>query len=132
MSTVKKMYIIASDYYDSLVQRSKITTDPIINAQIEIEKEEKKIVRRRKNADEKVADLLNVIHKRDVLKEQMKKKEAEPVVVQVAPIVKEVKKRGRPPKVKETFPEYDLTGAGDVKKSKLLDIFYMYEPSTKK
>lgn len=124
MTSVRKMYVIPSDFYDSLIQRSKVTIDPIINAQVEAEKEKTKIIKKRKSSDEKMHDLMNVMHKQDVLEEQIKYKKSKPILVEIMP-EQEIKKRGRPPKAKETFPEYNLKGFG---KTNLLDIFYMYEP----
>jgi len=130
MSNVKKMLLIPSDFYESLMQRSKTLTDPVINAQIEIENDKQKIVKNKKPADEKVKDLVNILHKQNVLDETIKLKKEEPQPVQI--VTNEIaKKRGRPPKQKETFPEYNLSGEGDSKKPKikLLDVFYKYEPS---
>jgi len=127
---MKKMFLIPSDFYESLMQRSKTLTDPVINAQIEIESDKQKIVKNRKPADETVNDLVNILHKENVLDEQIKLKKEEPQPVQI--VTNEIAlKRGRPPKEKETFPEFNLSGEGDGKKPKikLLDVFYKYEPS---
>jgi len=126
---VKKMFLIPSDFYESLIQRSKTLTDPVINARIEAENEKEKIVKNRKHVDEKVKDLVNVLHKQAVLDETIKQKQEVPEPVTIVP-TEAAKKRGRPPKEKDTFPEFNLSGDGDSKPpEKLLDIFYIYEPS---
>lgn len=126
MSNVKKMFLVPSDFYESLIQRSKTLTDPVINARIESENEKEKIVKNKKHVDEKVRDLVNVLHKQAVLDETIKQKQDIPQPVHIVP-TEPTKKRGRPPKEKDTFPEFNLSGDGD--KEKLLDIFYIYDPT---
>jgi len=129
MSNVKKMFLIPSDFYESLMQRSKTLTDPVINARIESENEKEKIVKNRKPADEKVRDLVNVLHKQNILDETIKQKQDIPQPVHIVQ-TEAAKKRGRPPKEKETYPEFNLSGDGDSKRqAKLLDNFYIYDPS---
>lgn len=144
MSNVRKLYVLPSDYFDSLMQRVKVTADPLITAQIEVEKERSKIAKKRKSDDEKMADLSDILHRKNVLEEQMKTKKAEPVVVQIAPEAFESKKRGRPPKNKETFPTYEMSGRGLQRQRKntvsahpierrrtepgFISNFYQYEP----
>lgn len=139
MSNVRKLYVLPSDYFDSLIQRAKFTADPVITAQVESEKERSKIVAKRMSADEKMAELSDILHKKNVLDEQRKIKKAEPMVVQVAPEPSELKRRGRPPKNKETFPEYEMGGRGleehPIEKRQIgtsfISNFYQYEPKYK-
>lgn len=143
MSTVKKMYVVPSDFYESLMQRTKIVSDPIQDAQVETEKEKTKIVKNRKPKEQKVKELQNVLHKQNVLREQTRIKERQPIRVIIDEHVDEEykKKRGRPPKQNKTFPEFDITGSGDgtnyknnqnFKQKSFLDNFYMYEPTVRK
>lgn len=129
MSSIRKLYVLPSDYFDSLVQRSKVTTDPLINARVEIEKQKAKIIKERKNVDEKMNDLTDMLHHQNFLDEQIKLKKMEPVTVEIAPEMP--KKRGRTPKIKDTFPEYNMIGSG-VENNTLLENFYMYEPKKRR
>jgi len=126
------MYLVPSEVYQSLMTRMDLNTDPTLNAQIVINKEKDKIFKRRKKSDEKVTDLANILHKESVLNEQIKIKQTKPQTVQLVN-VGEPKKRGRPPKITQTYPEYEISGSGDKpKRQSFIDNFYMYEPAKRK
>jgi hypothetical protein len=122
------MYVIPSDFYDSLMKKNKITEDPLIAAQIKMESEKSNIFRNKKDPDAQLAVLSNIAQKQSVLEEQRKKQLSIPTPVSLISEPVEVKKRGRPPKVpKESFFEYEKQmGLG------LADIFYEFEPRGKK
>jgi len=103
---VRKMYVIPSDFFDSLMRKSRITEDPLITAQLKIEKEKDKLLSQpNKDADIKLRDYTDKTHKQLILEEQRKQKPPEIVT----------KKTGRPRK--ENFPEFDLG-----------NMFYDFEP----
>src|SRR5437867_1575820 len=126
---IRKMYVIPSDFYESLIKKSKIVEDPILSAQIRTEDEKTKILKSKKKDNKAAALLSDISHKQLVLEEQRKKKIAEPMPITVVPIETEpAKKRGRPPKEpKESYFEVEnQSGQG------LLKRFYDFEPKGKK
>ena len=125
------MIVLPQDYYNSLIRRSKILDDPLLTEEIKTEETKEKIIKQRKNPDEKVQQLINVAHKQRVLKEKRNAAPAEEIVSPPLPLFMPIKKRGRPPKHQQKTHEIQQSGSGEIKKHSLIDIFFDYEPKGK-
>jgi len=143
------MYVIPSDFYDSLMKRAHITEDPLLTTQVKLEEQKSKILRKKQNPDKKLAEFIDLSHSQNIVDEQQINKDSksreiviEPTVPQLAP-----KKPGKPSKTpKAPYFEYQF-GTGSKKKTKksiypngkhekhdkntLLNHFYDYEPKGK-
>jgi len=42
MSSVKRMYVVPAEFFDSLLKRQTITEDPLLTSQVKIETRKKK------------------------------------------------------------------------------------------
>ena|SRR3569832_347141 len=75
---VRKMYVIPSEYYDSLVRKSKILDDPLLTAQIEVDKEKEAILNgSMKNSSKALRKFNNLSYDEAFLNHQRKLKSNE-------------------------------------------------------
>lgn len=129
------MYVIPSEFYESLMRRTKLTENPLLTEEVKIEEEKEKVLRKRRNPDVKVAELVALKQKQQIIREKRKKNEPENQEKEITPIsistipLTPAKKPGRPSKKLKNVVEYQL-GKGE-KKNLFLENFYSYEPKGK-
>lgn len=82
---IRKMYVVPSEFFDSLMRKSRITENPLIGAQAQVELEKEKIVNSHAKTENDMKKYINATHMQSVLEEQRKIEASEPIKVQVMP-----------------------------------------------
>lgn len=77
MTIVRKMFVVPCELFENMIKRNNITDNPLITAQIEIEKEKDKIIPKKPN-DATLAAYSNLSLQQEALKGERSREELKP------------------------------------------------------
>lgn len=67
------MCVVPNELFDSMMKKAKITDDPLITAQVQLEQKKAQILENMGDADADLNEYVNVVHTGGILEEQRKK-----------------------------------------------------------
>jgi len=72
--SVQKMFVVASDYLDALRRKAELTDNPVLTAQVSLDKQREEMLQSKgSNAESKDALYTDIIHTQNLFNEQLKK-----------------------------------------------------------
>lgn len=68
--SIRKMYVVPSEIFDSYMRKLKITEDPLLTFQANLEQQKEKILEERNtNSDKKLLQYTDLVHRGEVFKQ---------------------------------------------------------------